>query len=194
MKKILLTLFVCFIAIGSIRSQESTPGVYLPKFAVKTNALYWATSTTNLGMEFALSPKHTLDISGNWNPFTYSHGKKLKHWGVQPEFRYWTCERFNGHFFGIHAHYADFNVANIKQLGLKGRKYQGDLYGAGVSYGYQWVLGNHWNLEATIGLGYARINYDKYEGCGSCGKKVKDGNKNYFGPTKVGLSLIYVIK
>lgn len=193
MKKIFFTLLACLITVGSTYGQEIQRSTYLPKFAVKTNALYWATTTPNLGMEFALSRKHTLDISGNWNPFTFSNHKKLKHWGVQPEFRYWTCERFNGHFFGLHAHYADFNVGGIKQLGLKNKRYQGELYGGGVSYGYQWILSNRFNLEATVGVGYARINYDKYK-CGKCGEKIKDGNKNYFGPTKVGLTLIYVIK
>ena len=48
-------------------------------------------------------------------------------------------------------------------------------------------------MEATIGVGYARINYDKYN-CGHCGSKLNSGHKNYFGPTKVGINIIYVIK
>ena len=38
---------------------------------------------------------------------------------------------------------------------LKDFRYKGHFYGGGVSYGYQFVLGRHWNLGATIGLGYA---------------------------------------
>lgn len=34
------------------------------KAAIKTNLLYDATTTFNLGAEFALSPKWTLDVSG----------------------------------------------------------------------------------------------------------------------------------
>ena len=41
------------------------------KVAVKTNLLYDATSTINLGTEFGLSPKWTLDVSANYNPWTY---------------------------------------------------------------------------------------------------------------------------
>lgn len=44
-------------------------------------------------------------------------------------------------------------------------------------------------MEATIGAGYARLDYDKYA-CGKCGEKLGHNNKNYFGPTKVGLSII----
>ena len=33
------------------------------KVAVKTNALYWATTTPNVGMEFALSDRWTLEVT-----------------------------------------------------------------------------------------------------------------------------------
>ncbi len=39
---------------------------------------------------------------------------RFKHWMVQPEARYWLCEKFNGHFLGVHAHYADYNVGGLK--------------------------------------------------------------------------------
>lgn len=174
-------------------AQKGDSGVYRPVFAVKTNALYWATTTPNLGFEVALSPKTTLDVSGNYNPWTFSDNRKLKHWLVQPEVRYWLCDRFNGHFFGIHAHYAEFNVGGIKMLGLKNRRYQGNLYGGGLSYGYHWILRKHWSMEAVIGVGYAHIEYDRYK-CGKCGSKIKSGHKDYVGVTKVGINLIYVIK
>ena len=35
------------------------------KVAVKTNLLYDVTTTLNLGAEFRLAPKWTLDVSGN---------------------------------------------------------------------------------------------------------------------------------
>ena len=39
--------------------------VYGQKFAVKSNLLYDATATINLGVEMGLSKKWTLDLSGN---------------------------------------------------------------------------------------------------------------------------------
>ena len=47
-------------------------------------------------------------------------------------------------------------------------------------YGYQFVLGRHWNLGATIGLGYAYVRYKKYE-CEECGDMLEKSNKNYWG-------------
>ncbi|HML66125.1 MAG TPA: DUF3575 domain-containing protein [Dysgonomonas sp.] len=166
--------------------------------AIKSNLAYWATATPNLGMEFALGRKSTLDISGGLNPFEFSDNKRFKHWLVQPEYRWWFCEAFNGHFLGIHAHGAQFNVGGwdipIGRLDVfKDKRYEGYLYGGGISYGYQWVLTNRWNFEFNIGAGYARIHYDEYP-CKDCGTKQDEGNYNYWGVTKVGLSFIYFIK
>lgn len=173
---------------------------------IKTNLLYDATSTINLGFEVGTGPKWSLDVSGNLNPWTFDDNRKMKHWLVQPEMRYWLCERFNGHFFGLHAHGGQFNWGGMLPFGFKNGKmfglenpnirdnrYEGWLVGAGISYGYQWILGNHWNLEASLGVGYAYLNYDRFK-CEKCGEKLGNDHKNYFGPTKAAISIIYIIK
>ncbi len=38
----------------------------------------------------------------------------FKHWLVHPEFRYWLCERFNGHFFGVHLLGGEYNISKVK--------------------------------------------------------------------------------
>lgn len=126
--------------------------------AVKTNLLYDATATINLGAEVALAPEWTLDISGNYNAWDFSNCRKWRHFLIQPEARYWLCEKFNGHFFGLHVHGGQFNTGNVNTpFGLfgdcRGRRHEGWYYGAGVSYGYQWVLGKRWNFELNIGAG-----------------------------------------
>lgn len=191
-RQLLIIIALMFLSAGAL-AQRRDSKVYQPVFAIKTNALYWATTTPNLGFEVAFSPKITLDVSGNYNPWTFSGNKKLKHWLVQPELRYWLCDRFNGHFLGVHAHYAGFNVGGIKMLGLEKHRYQGNLYGAGISYGYHWILNKRWSMEGVIGVGYARIDYDKYK-CRQCGSKLDSGHKNYFGVTKLAINFIYVIK
>ena len=83
---------------------------------VKTNILYWATSTPNLGFEFGLGKRTTLDLAGGYNPWTLDReaNRKIRHWMVMPEFRYWLCERFNGHFFGVHSGYAFYNLSGVR--------------------------------------------------------------------------------
>ena len=43
---------------------------------LKTNLLYWATTSPNLGIEIGLGGQTTLDISAGFNPFTFSHSRK----------------------------------------------------------------------------------------------------------------------
>ena len=195
MRTVKFLLATCFLlALGtSIRAQVQQNETYLPKFAIKTNALYWATTTPNLGFEVELAKKLTLDVSGNYNPWEFGNDRQLKHWLVQPELRYWLCERFNGSFFGLHGHYGEMNVSNLNFLGLGHDRYEGNFYGAGISYGYQWLISKRWSMEATIGVGYAHLKYDKYASNNKC-EKLGHKNRNYFGPTKVGLSFIYIIK
>lgn len=193
MGKKVLSICMGLLLVSIVHAQNERQDSYLPTVGVKTNLLYVATTTPNLGVEFGLSPKLTLDISANYNPWAFSNNKKIKHWLVQPELRYWFCERFNGAFVGLHAHYAEYNVGGIKMLGLKNVRYEGNLYGGGVSVGYHWILNKRWSLEATIGAGYAYLDYSKYK-CEKCGDKLKDGNRNYWGPTKAGVNLIYMIK
>ncbi|MDR0333149.1 MAG: DUF3575 domain-containing protein [Dysgonamonadaceae bacterium] len=171
-----------------------TNGVALPSWGIKTNLLYDATTTFNLAVEFRTGEKTSLDLPLNYNPFTFSDNRKWKHFLIQPEFRYWTRETFDGHFFGLHGHYAYYNAGNLPKPFspyMQEHRFQGWLAGAGVSYGHRWNF-NRWAMEATVGVGYAYLDYDKYE-CGNCGEFLSSHKKNYFGPTKAGLSLIYGI-
>ena len=176
-------------------------------WAVKTNLLYDATSTINLGTEIGLGRRTTLDLSGNYNSWTFSDNRKMKHWLVQPEFRLWTCSRFSGGFWGIHAHYAQYNMGgmlpwgfrsgkmfgSIKNDNILNHRYEGWLVGGGIGYGYHWILGRRWGLEAEIGVGYAYLEYDKFR-CETCGEKLGRESKHYFGPTKAAITLIFMIK
>ena len=187
MRKLLILLFLSCCSAGPAAAQ---------RFGVKTNALHWATAgTLNAGLEAGLGKRTSLELTGDYNPWTLDRdeNRKLKFWSVMPEFRYWLCERFNGHFWGLHAFYGEFNMGGIKMLGMRKYRYEGTLYGAGIAYGHQWILGKRWNLEATIGVGYARIEYDKYE-YQTCGPYIKKGTKDYIGPTKIGINFIYIIK
>lgn len=169
--------------------------------AVKTNILYDAAATVNVGIEAGLAPKWTLDISGNYNGWTLSGDRRWKHWLVQPEARRWFCDKFAGHFIGVHALGGQFNVGNLQNnirfLGtdfskLSDRRYQGWLAGAGIAYGYSWILGRHWNLEAEIGAGWIYTCHDVYP-CAACGTKLASGQShNYFGPTKAAVNLVFV--
>lgn len=166
---------------------------FAQQVGVKTNILYDATSTLNVGLEVSMARKWTLELPVNYNPWTFSNGRKWKHWLLQPEARYWLCEKFNGQFVGLHAHVGGYNISDLPLFGMQDYRYQGTLYGAGVSYGYQWILNTRWSLEATLGVGYAYLDRSKYP-CGKCTGLINDTPHHYLGPTKAGISLIYIIK
>lgn len=194
---------VCFVLIHStanrLNAQEST--VHIPRItnppssiALKVNFLYAATLTPNLALEIGLGKKTSFELTGGYNFYDPSSKKHWKHWLVQPEFRYWFCERFNGSFLGVHALGGEYNFARIKLPlsvfdDLEDYRYEGYYYGGGLVFGYQWILGKRWNLEMSVGAGYVRVHYDKYN-CPTCGNSIKDGAKNYFGPTKAAISLL----
>lgn len=169
------------------------------QFGLKTNLLYDATATVNLGAEMRVAPRWSIDVSGNLNAWSINN-HKWKHWLVQPEARYWFCEPFGGHFVGVHGLGGQYNVGHLgfarDILGysfsrLKTHRYQGWFAGVGVAYGYSWLLGRHWNLEAEIGLGWLYTKYDVFE-CKGCGRKTGKNHQNYFGPTKAAINLVYV--
>lgn len=176
--------------------QEAEAQVHpTPRLGIKSNLLYDATGTINLGFELRTGRRTSLDISGNYNAWTFSENRKWKHFLIQPEYRHWLCEPFYGHFIGAHAHYSGYNVGNLPFGGTdyEDHRYEGWLAGAGFSYGYHKMLSNRWSIEATIGVGYAYMDYDKYK-CEKCGEKVKSGTTHYLGITKAAVSLIYIIK
>ena len=109
MKRLLFVLLSC---IGLSVSSCIGLSVSAQNWAVKTNLLYDMTATMNLGAEVRMSPQWTLDVSANWNPWTFSDNKKWKQLVVQPEARYWFCEAFNGHFVGAHLLGGIYNMGN----------------------------------------------------------------------------------
>lgn len=167
--------------------------------ALKSNVLYDAVLSPTVGVEVGLAPKWTLDVSGTINAWSVN-GHRWKTWMVQPEARYWFCQRFSGHFVGSHVLGGQYNWGNLKNdimfLGtdfsnLSDRRYQGWMVGAGVAYGYSWILSRHWNLEAEIGIGWVYTRSDEFN-CANCGKKLRSSiPHNYVGPTKAALNIIY---
>lgn len=190
LKTILLALCLLCGASATMRAQD---------VGLKTNILYDALLSPTLGVEVGLAPKWSLDISGTVNAWNVNE-HRWRQWMVQPEARLWFCRRFDGHFMALHGIGGQYNFGNIDLpfsfLGtdfreLKDVRRQGWMAGAGIGYGYSWILGRHWNFEAEIGIGWIYTRYDEYK-CAGCGKKVKTNQPhNYFGPTKAALNLIY---
>ena len=98
----------------------------------------------------------------------------------------------------IIAPYLSPYIESGKMLGIENRqiannRYQGNLAGFGISYGYQWMISPQWNLEAGLSLGYAHLNYKRY-GQPEGAAFIEKSHCNYWGPTQIGISLVYFIQ
>lgn len=182
---------ILFLACSEVKAQN---------VALKSNLLADISASPNLALEFKTAKKFSFEITGELNAWDVNR-HKWKHWLVEPEMRYWPCQTFAGHFFAIHALAGQYNFGNIHNninfLGsdfsrLTNYRYQGWGAGAGIAYGYTWILSKHWSCEAEIGIGWIYTRFDEFE-CDNCGKKIReDVPHNYVGPTKAALNLIYV--
>jgi hypothetical protein len=175
MGKIYLCLLCYFVV---------TTTVYSQKAAVKSNILYDATGTFNIGGEYAINKTYSVNLSANFNGWALKPPQAWKHYLVQPEFRYWLRETFNEHYVGAHLLYTGFDVERMSLpfFGFE-RKYlyvDGVGYGAGLSYGYQLYLTPHFNIEFSIGLGYLHLKYYKFDyKSGSEANKIPEGHQTY---------------
>lgn len=157
----------------------------------------------SLGVEFRLSRRTSLDVSGVWNPWTFKDETCYKQWSVMPELRWWPSQKgawdrrnsaLTGHFLGLHLLGGEYNYTRIRLPfnafpDLKGHRFQGWMLGGGLTYGYRYNVSKRIALEAFASVGVAHVHYDKYT-CGKCGERLSEGHKLYVGPTKLGFSLV----
>jgi len=207
LKPSVVFVLISFLSAFPAFSQEAPPegGLYsrrdssfsaskpkLTSVALKTNLISRLGLTPNGGVELACDSCFSLEISGSYNSLDLSKERKWQHWMIQQEFRFWSKQSFSGDFFGIYGLTGKFNMSGLPLRGLKGNRVEGSAIGGGVSYGYSQRLSPQWSLEATLGLGYVHFVYDKYSS-----KSDEDPGsyeKKYFGPTKIGVSLVYIIR
>jgi hypothetical protein len=157
------------------------------RVGIKTNALYWATASPNLGVEFRLSRHFTLNIEGVGN--LLKNDKFKTHTAaVMPEGRYWFSARPQaGHFVGA------MGLGSMFQWKLNETNHKGDIVGLGLTYGYSFVLGKRWSLEATLGAGWMHFREIKFKE-GEKAPSLVNNSKDLFAPLKAGVTFVYLIK
>lgn len=169
---------------------------YCQQVAISANVLPAIDGAFGGAIAYATGSKSTVELTGVIRPWARNGNSVNRYWLLQPEFKYWPCQKFNGTFFGIYLNGAQFNIGGKKLplgifSGLKENRYEGWLTGAGISYGYHWMLNDHWNIEASLGIGYEFIRYKMYN-CEKCAQLEKKGNHHYIGPSKAAVSLVYL--
>ena len=156
------------------------------RVAIKTNLTDWMTASPNLSVEFAISSRFTLDLSGTATPFKYKPDFYFRHIRLQPELRYWLLTPLSRHYVGFTAFYSTYDV------GYKKRGYFGDSYAAGLTYGYNWILSRRWNFELSAGLGAIHYRLARYTP-GTAHPEPNDAGC-IVAPVKLGIAFVYILK
>ncbi len=174
-----------------------SPDVGAPlQLHLRTNLLYDAILVPNIGVELGKSESRWSFIAqggGNW----MSAKNKNRYWRItygELEARYWLRNPFydmqhSGHHFGIYLLAGRYDI----EFGGKGQLSDFQM-GGGLSYGYTAPLGRHFALDFGLAVGYLGGEYKKYEPIDD--HYVWTGNKqrNYFGPIKAEVTLVWHIE
>jgi len=89
-----------------------------------------------------------------------------------------------------------FTIADMKATHFRFQpelRYWFNSWAAGLTYGYAFVLSRHWNMEATLGIGMAKLRaFDYREG----EEKPATPNLSKWSPVpiRLGLSFSYIFK
>ena len=165
------------------------------RFAVRTNILYDAMLLPTLGVEWRINSTFGVKLDGSLAWWGGSHGKVQKMWLLNPEVR-WYLLRDRRLYAGVSGSYGAYNLYKypLGSLCSKDTGYQGSLWSAWLTVGYQLFLSRSFSVDFNLGLGYTCSDYDSFgltEGVRVY--KDRDKTKNFFGPTQVGVNLIWTI-
>lgn len=159
------------------------------RVAVKTNALYWATATANLGLEFRLNRHLTLNLEGGYHRLYFVNRIDTRAEFANAEMRYWFSARPQaGHFVGLMGTAGNYNLM------LSHKCHVGDAVGLGPTYGYSFVLGRHWSLETTVGVGAVYQREKHYDESFEPVPETPNRRKWIFSPIKAGVTFVYIIR
>lgn len=164
----------------------NAPDAQAQRLAIRTNVPEWGVLSPNLGLEFALNSKLSLECTGALCPFRFKDDLYFKHARAQTELKYWFENILAHHYVGLMGFYSSFDV-DLRKKGAFG-----DSYAFGLTYGYDWVLSRRWNIEFSAGLGAIHYRIAHYVPPAPHAQPDDSGWKA--APVKLGISFVYIIK
>lgn len=167
-------------------------------FAVllKTNMLYSVAAIPTIGLEVSIGKKWSM--SAQWMYAWWNNDARHRYWrvnGGDMEVRRWFSPRREvrsmmcGHHIGLYGQILTYDIE------WGGRGYLGERWswGAGLSYGYSLPVGRQLNIDFTLGVGYLTGDYMKYIPQDDCYVWESTHRRNWFGPTKAEVSLVWYV-
>lgn len=191
------------------------------KMAIRNNLLYDATLTPNIGVEARIDSTWSAGVDFGMNAWDIDKdkNKKWRHLLIAPHVRKYMNFRNKAYrymvgyengqlvckdslflrrvnYLELDVIYSHFNVGNTRipfglYSGVKNRRLQGDLLAIGAKYGYSWMLGRDWRLEAEAGIAVGYAWYKEYD-CATCGTFYGKDSRLFLLPL-LGININYII-
>lgn len=204
MKKSLLIGFISIFAFCFAQKNETY---------VKANALFLPVGMLNIGVEHGFTERITGQADLFISPWKSFAGKHAQVYMLGFNGRYYFNEAFKKFYLGVDFSLAQFNIQKwgywndnfyVHKNGEVTPYINSNLYQKGYSFmfgglaGYQFTLGDRWNLDLYLGFGtmqsfykgYDKLSGDRYDTDGdSMGRETNRSGE--FLPYKGGLMISY---
>lgn len=169
------------------------------RIALRTNLLYDATLSPNLGVEVRVDSAWTVGLLAGINAWDVDKAKnrKWRHMLFSLRARKFLNDSvFHKGYIEADVIYSHFNVGNVKfPFGLyksvRDRRLQGDLVALGGKYGYSWILARNWRIEAEAGVAVGYAWFKEYD-CPHCGTFLGNDCRIFLLP-QLGINVVYII-
>lgn len=160
--------------------------------SVNSDVLWNVAMSPNIGLEMTVANKSTLQVNAITSQKPY--GKDVRFTAVQPEYRFYYSGRpMNKHYVGVCAFGAVYKTT------IKDKDYNGSAAGGGLTFGYVLPLAKRLNVDFHAGMGMAKYRQKEYytgqeHDKNAEGYEVANANGWLFVPTRIGVSLSYILK
>lgn len=149
--------------------------------------------TLDVHADVAVSRKISVNAGFEYNPFSwrtygppeiqFQNRKRVFHAGV----RYWPFYVYSGWSVNMKVQYREFNTGGI----ISPVTYEGDAFGAGIVFGYSFIVNRWMNIELGVGLWGGAAYYSKYE-LPRRGRLMEDGLSWFVAPDDIRLSVTFL--
>ncbi len=175
----------------------ATAGTPLGRLFLTTNMLYDAALIPNIGVGMSVTDRITL--TADWMCAWWNNRDKRRYWrlyGGDIEARYRIGKGIGrsplgGHHVGVYCSMACYDFQT-------GRSHKGTLsdkynYAVGMSYTYSMPVATRLNIDFSLGIGYLWGTYKKHRVIDDCDVWLSTHKLGWFGPTRAGVSLVWLI-
>lgn len=191
-------LLVLTLQQAAVAQSSIDDSLALPRVALRTNLLYDATLSPNLGVDVRADSLWTVGLLAGFNAWDIdkTQNKKWRHMLFSLRARKYQKFLFQKGYFEGDLIYSHFNVGGTKiPFGLysavKDHRLQGDLVALGGKYGYSWILARDWRVEAEAGVAVGYAWFKEYD-CPHCGTFLGNGDRIFLLP-QLGINVVYII-